>query len=153
MPNEHKLLVMRGLPGSGKSTYLLKTAPSAVVCSADHFFVRADGQYVFDASKLKAAHETCFMKFKNLITNELPKLVAIDNTNLTWWEAGRYIEAGLGAGYEVEVVDVRALPEVAAARNIHGVPAEHIQKMARKQIEIPDNVKNNPAFKYTLIKQ
>lgn len=149
--NSKKLLVMRGVPGAGKSTYLSKTAPNAVVCSADHFFVRADGKYVFEAAQLQRAHETCFSTFIGLIANERVKLIAVDNTNLTWWEAGRYIEAGLTAGYDVEVVDVRASPEVAAARNVHGVPVEHIQKMARKQIKVPDNIKNNPAFKYTLV--
>ncbi len=144
-------LVARGIPGAGKSTLLSKRAPNALVCSADHFFIGADGKYVFDASKLRGAHESSFNKFRLAVAGGAP-MVAVDNTNLTWWEMGRYVELALGVGYQVEVLDVQTPPDVAAARGIHGVPAEHVQKMARKKLEVPENVRANPNFKYTTIK-
>ncbi len=151
MANDKTVLVARGVPGAGKSTILSKRAPNALVCSADHFFIGADGQYVFDASKLRGAHESSFAKFKAAVNSGMPE-IAVDNTNLTWWEMGRYVEAALGLGYMVEVVDVQTPPDVAAARGIHGVPAEHVQKMARKQLEVPAHVSTNPNFKYTIVK-
>ena len=45
------MFVMRGLPGSGKSTLVRKMKsvyPGAVVCSADQFFISDEGVYQFD---------------------------------------------------------------------------------------------------------
>lgn len=48
-----ELLLIRGLPGSGKSTMAKEYAKAGYVhCEADQFF-EIDGQYRFDASKLR----------------------------------------------------------------------------------------------------
>ena len=55
------MVVMRGLPGSGKSTVvstITRVYPHAVVCSADHYFMN-DGKYEYSSSRLKSAHLQC----------------------------------------------------------------------------------------------
>ncbi len=151
MMNKKQLLVMRGVPGAGKSTLVASRAPSAVVCSADHFFTRADGQYVFEGSKLGAAHGQCYAKFEKAIMDGEPS-VAVDNTNLDWRSVGNYIEGGLARGYEVELLDVHTKADVAAARCVHGVPAAAIQKLSTKQLVVPKHVLDNPNFKHTIVK-
>lgn len=56
------LYLIRGIPGSGKSTFAQQLLAAEVVDSvfeADHYFYDVDGRYVFDASKIGEAHSRC----------------------------------------------------------------------------------------------
>ena len=61
------LILLRGLPGSGKSTLgdvILYTnqLTNQDVLSADNFFIDKNGEYVFDGAKIKEAHNNCQQK-------------------------------------------------------------------------------------------
>jgi len=142
-----KLYIMSGIPGAGKSTWIANNVEqSAPVCSADHHFLdRVTGEYKFDFRQLAAAHSECFNKFKANLDN-LVNTIVVDNTNTTWGQCARYVEAGLSAGYEVVVVRLVVDPSVAAARNVHAVPAASVATMASRQLVIPQDIKNNPKF-------
>lgn len=118
---------MRGIPGCGKSTFVQRNYPHAVICSADHFFMQ-EGTYQFDINKLGAAHLECFRKFQEAMQRSEPVIV-IDNTNTRIREMQKYIDEAALFGYSVSVVRVLCHPEEAARRNTHGVPAEKIQEM------------------------
>jgi hypothetical protein len=64
--NDAYVIVCRGLPGAGKSTYVATLSPGAVVCSADSYFVGPDGAYRFDPAKLGQAHEACWTQATRL---------------------------------------------------------------------------------------
>ena len=53
------LTLVRGLPGSGKSTFANWIWNEYAICEADKFFVDNEGNYNFDATKLREAHEWC----------------------------------------------------------------------------------------------
>ena len=139
------LVIMSGIPGSGKSTYVRENYPDAVVCSADDYFTDSQGHYFFQGNKLNKAHLECKMNFVTAIGQSKP-LIVVDNTNLNWRETGDYVETGLEAGYNVLVVRLLVEPEVAASRNVHGVPAEAINRMSAKTLVFPVNVIKNPMF-------
>lgn len=82
---------MRGYPGSGKSTKAKELAErfDAVICSADDYFMK-DGNYKFNVSKLKDAHQQCQDKALNAINSG--KNVIVDNTNLTIYNVVPYID-------------------------------------------------------------
>lgn len=121
--------IMRGIPGSGKSTYT-KQFPNAVICSADHYFEK-DGEYRFDKNKLGVAHHQCKMRFHAaLIDGE--EHVIVDNTNMTLREMEDYIMEAKFFGYPVEFVEVECPVEIAHARNAHGVPLEAVKRMAAR---------------------
>lgn len=78
-------VVMRGLPGSGKSFVAQQIVEETVknaehIVSADHFFMR-NGQYKFDSSKLEQAHELARNKFAQKANLGYSPLV-VDNTNM-----------------------------------------------------------------------
>lgn len=134
-----KVVIMRGPSGSGKSTYIKRHLPDAHVCSADHFFHKDDGSYEFDPSKLGAAHEACKRKFKKALKKGEP-IVVVDNTNTKMWEMKPYIMAARNAGYEIEFVRLSTPVDVAAARNVHGVPQDAVKRMADRMQELPPDL-------------
>jgi len=136
---ERKVVIMRGPSGSGKSTYIKSHLPNAYVCSADHFFYDDEGNYSFDPSKLGAAHETCKRKFKKAL-QQGKSLVVVDNTNTKMWEMKPYIMAAKSAGYEIEFVRLNTPADVAASRNVHGVPLDAVKRMADRMQDLPPDL-------------
>lgn len=115
------IVILSGVPGSGKSTWA-KRYPDAVVCSADDFFRHRP----FDPLQLGLAHQLCFRKF----LDSMHKQVVVDNTNLTIGEIAPYYLAA--ESFMKQVVVVRISPpdfEVAYRRQTHGVPFVPFSRM------------------------
>ncbi len=58
---EKKLYIVRGVPGSGKSTFAKSIAKSWQIFEADDYFVK-NGKYEFNFSHLRDAHDSCKRK-------------------------------------------------------------------------------------------
>jgi len=130
-----KVIVLSGVSGSGKSTIakaLTADVVGAVTVSADSFF--GDGpKYAqnFRIDLLGEAHNACFRSFMDALLTKAP-LVVVDNTNSREVEIAPYMLAASAYGYAAVVLRVACVPEVAVARNTHGVPREVILKMAKR---------------------
>lgn len=125
-----KVKILRGVAGSGKSTYARANYPNALVVSADHYFIK-DGIYTFDVAKLGDAHSTCFRNYIQALIDDV-ELVVVDNTNTTAWECSPYVQGASAFGYEVEIITLECDPDMAAQRNIHGVPRKSVLDMYRR---------------------
>lgn len=123
-----EVIIMVGTPGSGKSTYTSRRYPAPIVCSADHFFER-EGEYKFDPSKLPEAHAACLRKFASHVALQAFSTIIVDNTNTTEVEIAPYYALAKAYGYNVKIVRMKCAPEVAHARNVHGVPLPAIKAM------------------------
>lgn len=128
-----RVIIFRGLPGSGKSTQA--KALGGVVLSTDDYFM-VDGVYCFDASKIGAAHIDCMRSFLAEL-NAGRKLVVVDNTNTRLFELTPYQLVAQAYGYEVDVVRVVCSAAKAHARNTHGVPFETVMQMAAGFQDMP----------------
>ena len=123
------MVVMRGLPGSGKSmvvSTITRVYPQAVVCSADHYFMK-DGKYEYSSSRedLKSAHLQC--QDKALGACEVgERLVVVDNTGVKKWELLTYFRMAQLHRYTVILLEPRTPwrfnVEKLAEKNTHGVP-------------------------------
>jgi len=114
------LMLIRGVSGSGKSTVAELIVPKNEVCSADDFFVNGAGEYKFDASKLKKAHQYCQTKCRLKMANQKP-IVVVANTFTREWEMKEYYELAEQFGYRVHSIIVENRHD---GKNIHDVPDE-----------------------------
>lgn len=139
------LYIMRGLPGSGKSTATAKLVKQAkdmglsvVVCSTDDYHLElVDNvwKYVFKADKLGQFHKynlrdaTCHMEHG-------VDVVIIDNTNTTWKEIAPYAKAAKDCGYTVLVLEADTPwafdVSECTKRNTHEVPKDAISRMLER---------------------
>jgi predicted kinase len=132
------LILLRGLPGSGKSTLgdvILYTnqLTNQDVLSADNFFIDKNGEYVFDGAKIKEAHNNCQQKCAERMKHEFLKIV-VANTFTEEWEMKPYFEMAERYNYRIHTVIVENRH---GNKNIHNVPDEKLQSMkSRFDIQI-----------------
>lgn len=117
------LYIIRGVPGSGKST-LAKRLPGTKI-SADDYFMD-NGEYKFDASKLKEAHKYCQDTCRALMKRGGASIV-IHNTFTRKWEYNCYLEMAKEFGYEPIEIIVKS-----NFRSIHEVPEEKVAEMKER---------------------
>jgi predicted kinase len=119
-----ELYLLRGLPGAGKST--LAGALGAKHLEADMYFSK-DGEYNFNATKLKAAHEWCRSECERAMGWDLK--IAVSNTFTQEWEMKAYYDLAKQYGYRVFSIIVENRH---GGVNTHNVPAETLEKMKKR---------------------
>lgn len=121
--------IMRGVPGSGKSTHARELANgTGMIHSTDSYFY-VYGEYRFNPRRLQECHDWNFESFCRSLKRGVG-VVVCDNTNSKRWQFEKYIEAARDAGYRVEIVSMPHLnAEIASNRTTHNVPASVIQQM------------------------
>jgi adenylate kinase family enzyme len=128
---EKILYIVRGIPGSGKSTFA-KTL-GGIHIEADQYFMDGEGNYNFDGSKIKLAHEYCraqtgaWMSSDGLQVN-VDKIV-VSNTFTQEWEMEPYFELAKKYGYKVFTVIVENRH---GGTNEHNVPEDKIEQMKNR---------------------
>ena len=120
-----ELFLLRGVPGAGKST--LAKSLGGMHIESDKYFMDGD-EYKFDPSKLKDAHTWCQNAVRVWAKNSVEKIV-VSNTFTQEWEIDYYFELAKEHGYRVYslVVENRH-----GGENVHNVPKEKIEEMARR---------------------
>ena len=132
------LFLVRGIPGSGKSTFAKHIWNEYAICEADKFFHNKEtGEYNFDPSRLKEAHEWCRnevetrMKDHQVNPQYYPEIV-VSNTFTQEWEMQAYIDLAKKYGYQVTTLIVENRH---GNRNVHNVPDETLDRM-RQRFEV-----------------
>jgi predicted kinase len=128
---DKKLFLLRGLPGSGKSS-LAKSLSNATTghVEADMYFMNGS-IYEFDASKLKEAHQWCKDVVEGWMAPEIGYLdtIIVSNTFTQEWEMKPYYELAEEYGY---VVFSLVVENRHGGINEHGVPDETLEKMENR---------------------
>jgi predicted kinase len=128
-----ELILLRGLPGSGKTTLAkiilqLRSTDEPEVLSADDFFEDKEGDYNFDPTKLKEAHNYCQFRCSERMRQQKAKIV-VANTFTQEWEMDEYIKMAERYNYRVHTVIVENRH---GNENIHGVPEDKLQQMKNR---------------------
>jgi predicted kinase len=128
------LFIVRGLPGSGKTTFAHFIWSDFVVCEADKYFYDKEGNYNFDATKLHEAHKWCqelvetYMQDNAAHAPYYPEIV-VSNTSTTEKEMKPYFDLAEKYGYSVISLIVENRH---GNTNIHNVPSETLDKMKNR---------------------
>ena len=123
------MIILRGCPGSGKSTWAETMGGS--VYSTDTYFTH-NGEYKFDPEQIGAAHAWNQRRVAGAVfSGEL--IIIIDNTNTQFWMMKWYVIIALKAGYRIVFKEINTPwskdPFQLAELNSHNVPLDKIVDM------------------------
>lgn len=118
------IYIIRGLPGSGKTTLAHKI--SDVVVEADDYFTDESGIYRFNPKELDKAHDYCRDAVENMMACGKP-LIAVANTFIKRWEMGPYFTLAEQYSYSVHEIVCRG-----QFKSVHNVPGYVINRMANR---------------------
>ncbi|MEZ9036427.1 AAA family ATPase [Vibrio cyclitrophicus] len=116
-----KLTLIRGIPGSGKTTHAKSL--DAKLVEADQFFIDKDGRYQYDNAQIKDAHNWCKLETKRLLSAGYSVVVA--NTFIKNWEMKFYKSLAGDMGLLFQVLEMDG-----NYQNLHGVPDLVVTRMA-----------------------
>ena len=127
------LILLRGVPGSGKTTLanVILQQPNnnpQEILSADDFFEDENGEYNFDPTKLKEAHNYCQFRCSERMRQQKVRIV-VANTFTQEWEMDEYFKMAERYNYRIHTVIVENRH---GNENVHGVPENKLQQMKNR---------------------
>lgn len=135
-----ELLLIRGIPGSGKTTIAKKYVDKWYKhYEADMFFVDKEGKYNFDSSSLGLAHEWCQVNAAQSL--RAGHNVVVANTFIKEISVYAYVEMAHKYGAELRIIEATD-----GSGSIHNVPDQTIENM--KSSYLAQNLFSSAAFKY-----
>jgi len=132
--NMRTLILLRGLPGSGKSTFA-NYMFSNNIFEADQYFYDEDRNYNFDASKLYEAHKWCQLRVEHAMEDNLESNgmyfseIVVSNTSTTEKELEPYLK--LAKKYDYQVVSL-IVENRHGNKSVHNVPEETLLRMKNR---------------------
>jgi predicted kinase len=128
------LFLVRGLPGSGKTSFATHIWNEYAVCEADQYFYDKEGNYNFDPSKIKDAHAWCKNKVETMmgdhqLNEQYYPEIAVSNTFTQEWEMKDYFDLADKYGYKVVSLIVENRH---GGKNVHGVPDDKLELMKNR---------------------
>lgn len=135
-----EMVLIRGLPGSGKSTLGEKIVGKSYVKGVTHYeprqvveadeFFMVNAKYQWTGALCELAHQWCLAEcFRRFLWHDR---IAVANTFIKRWQLLPYIEQARKFQVRVWLLEPEGnrLPQVELARrNVHGVPVERIEQM------------------------
>ncbi|GBF51663.1 AAA domain protein [Leptospira ryugenii] len=125
---EKTLLLLRGLPGSGKSTFveLLKSLSPVVAFSLDEYFLNEEGIYHFNYRENHKAYKQCYTNVHQAMKDSISFLI-VDQTFVSFREIKPYLDLALEFSYKTFVLTVENRHD---GENQHGISDTQLVKMA-----------------------
>jgi predicted kinase len=125
------IILLRGLPGSGKSTFaqFISEQGKHPIFSVDDFFTDIETlEYNFNFQQNHLAYKQCEMNCRKAAVDSLPRII-VHNTFTMDWEMEPYFKLAAEHNYVIFVLTVEKYHE---SKNIHEISDEQIAKMSQK---------------------
>jgi predicted kinase len=121
------LILVRGIPGAGKTTFVSEFLSDAIIVEADMFFSDASG-YHYDPALIASAHTWCQDTVRYTLS-QTDRDVIVSNTSTTEKEVKVYKDMAdeLGVRFISLIVENRHGNE-----SVHNVPQEAVEKMRNR---------------------
>ena len=119
-----KLTIIRGVPGTGKTT-LGRAMNAGIVLAADDYFTADTGEYLFDVEKLGTAHRWCITTTKALL--RAGHDVVVTNTFTRFHELKDYLVFAKKNNIEVNIITLTH-----EYGSIHDVPDTAMENMRNR---------------------
>lgn len=139
------LHIVRGLPGSGKSTYVSQKLDSLdhawfedAWFEADMFFEdEVTGEYKFDAKLIEQAHAWCYSNTIRCLRSGIN--VWVSNTFTRLWEMNPYMRVSdlIDEPVEISIIEMKT-----QFTSTHGVPEYALKAMKDRWEELPSDWKD-----------
>jgi predicted kinase len=129
--NSLNIILLRGLPGSGKTTLakVLSENNTYPIYSIDDYFTNAkSGKYNFDFSKNHLAYKQCEENTRLAMQSHVSKIF-VDNTFTLEWEMEPYFKLAKEFNYQIHVITVENRSKT---KNVHQISEDQLIKMAEK---------------------
>ena len=117
-----EIVLVRGIPGSGKSTFARLLGGQHI--ESDMFFMK-NGKYQFNPKKLKQAHRWCQHRVEDWMKTGQERIV-VSNTFTQEWEMESYFKLAKTYGYKISTVIAENRH---GGQNTHNVPQEILDAM------------------------
>ena len=126
----HELIILRGLPASGKTTLaeVLSEGGTYPVFSVDDYFTDENGHYEFRFQENHLAYKQCEEGVRTAMQQGAPKII-LHNTFTIEWEMEPYFKLASEHDYRLHVLTVENRH---GSSNVHDIPEEHIERMRAK---------------------
>lgn len=133
MENKKIILIMIGLPGSGKSTFARHVKYDGLpkyILSQDDYLYDGFGVYKWSPQSVQKSVKWNFDRFTKAVEDESDKVIIVDNTNLKKSYIKKYAELGIKHGYQVYLIFMEEDDKkVLMKRGTHNVPESTMDKM------------------------
>lgn len=131
------LILIRGVQGSGKSTFASKIkTKGCVVLEADMFFLN-HAEYEWDPRFLKHAHQWCYSSTVRAL--KLGQDVIVANTFIRIKDIMPYIRLQEGLFPELNIFVTEMYTRY---KNIHGIPESKVDEKVKQFEAIPQDIIN-----------
>lgn len=118
----NSMILVRGLPGSGKSTIAKNLIGWYWHLETDMFWMK-DGEYKFEPTRLREAHQWCQNETRTILTRGFSPVVS--NTFTTKKELKAYFDIAKEFGIVPQVILCQG-----QWTNVHNVPENVLNQMA-----------------------
>jgi predicted kinase len=137
------VIVMRGIPGSGKSKLSeIFASMGALICSTDSYHIdKITGEYKFDRENLGHYHQCNYEQFCKYI-DEDKGMIIVDNTNFKPSLYRDYVEYAKENNYKVITFTFKPHADIEfhMKRNIHNVPIDTLKHMHKVMLDNLDTI-------------